>query len=84
MKCVMARPSSPHPLTKELIYIAVIVPNGRSCRVHLYTAAAKARGMAPEQHGELAIVAPAGKTDQLPTPLQVPVDAAFDASAPDS
>ena len=80
VKAVMATPSTLDPLTKEMIYIAVSVANACSYCVHSHTAAAKAKGMTAAQHGELlAIVALAGKTNQLATALQVPVDEAFDA-----
>lgn len=80
VKEVMAQPSALDPLTKEMVYIAVSVANGCSYCVHSHTAAARGKGMTPAQHGELlAIVALAGKTNQLATALQVPVDNAFDA-----
>ena len=79
VKRVMATPSSIDPLTKEMLYITASIINGCSYCVHSHTAAAKAKGMTPEQHGELlAIVALAAKTNQIVTGLQVPVDAAFD------
>lgn len=81
VKAVMATPGSIDPLTREMIYIAVSVANGCSYCVHSHTAAARARGMTGDQHGELlAIVGLAGKTNHLATALQVPVDAAFDLS----
>ncbi len=80
VKAVMAAPSALDPLTKEMIYIAVSVANACSYCVHSHTAAARAKGMTSAQHAELlAIVALAGKTNQLATALQVPVDEAFDA-----
>jgi len=79
VKRVMATPSAIDPLTKEMLYITASIINGCSYCVHSHTAAAKAKGMTPEQHGELlAIVALAAKTNQIVTGLQVPVDAAFD------
>jgi AhpD family alkylhydroperoxidase len=82
VKLVMGTPSSLDPLTKELVYIAVSIVNGCSYCVHSHTAAAKAKGMTAEQHGELmAIVALAAKTNQLATALQVPVDPVFDAGS---
>ena len=79
VKRVVALPSALDPLTKELIYIAVSVTNGCGYCVHSHTAAARAKGMTAEQHAELlAIVGLAGKTNQLVTALQVPVDAVFD------
>lgn len=81
VKAIMATPGSIDPLTREMIYIAVSVANGCSYCVHSHTAAARAKGMTFEQHGELlAIVGLAGKTNHLATALQVPVDPAFDLS----
>ena len=80
VKAVMATPSTLDPLVKEMLYIAVSVTNGCSYCVHSHTAAAKAKGMSDAQYAELlAIVSLAGKTNQLATGLQVPVDAVFDA-----
>ena len=80
VKAVMATPSTLDPLVKEMLYIAVSVTNGCSYCVHSHTAAAKAKGMTDAQYAELlAIVSLAGKTNQLATALQLPVDAAFDA-----
>jgi AhpD family alkylhydroperoxidase len=71
----MATPSAIDPLTKEMVYITASIINGCSYCVHSHTAAAKAKGMTPAQHGELlAIVALAAKTNQIVTGLQVPVD----------
>ena len=75
----MVTPSAIDPLTKEMVYITASIINGCSYCVHSHTAAAKAKGMTPQQHGELlAIVALAAKTNQIVTGLQVPVDAVFD------
>ncbi len=80
VKAVMATPSTLDPLVKEMLYIAVSVTNGCSYCVHSHTAAAKAKGMTDTQYAELlAIVSLAGKTNQLATGLQIPVDAIFDA-----
>ena len=80
VKAVMATPSTLDPLVKEMLYIAVSITNGCSYCVHSHTAAAKAKGMTDTQYAELlAIVSLAGKTNQLATGLQVPVDAIFDA-----
>ena len=82
VKQVMATPSALDPLTKEMIYIAVSAANACSYCVHSHTAAARAKGMSDAMHAELlAIIALAGKTNQLANALQVPVDAAFDAGA---
>ncbi len=80
VKQVMAVPSLLDPLTKEMIYIAVSVANSCSFCVHSHTAAAKAKGMTDAQYGELlSIIAVAGKTNQLASALQVPVDPVFNA-----
>jgi AhpD family alkylhydroperoxidase len=83
VKSLMATPTQLDPLTKEMIYIAVSIANACSYCVHSHTAAARAKGMSEAQHAELlAIVALAAKTNHLATGLQVPLDAAFDRSAP--
>ena len=80
VKQVMAVPSLLDPLTKEMIYIAVSITNSCSFCVHSHTAAAKAKGMTDGQYAELlSIIAVAGKTNQLASALQVPVDAVFNA-----
>ncbi len=79
VKRVMATPSSLDPLTKELVYITASIVNGCSYCVHSHTAAARSKGMTPEQHAELlSIVGLAAKTNQLATGLQVPLDPVFD------
>jgi AhpD family alkylhydroperoxidase len=76
---VMA-PGALDPLVKEMIYIAVSVTNGCSYCVHSHTAAAKSKGLTPEQHGELmAVIAMANQTNALATALQVEVDERFKA-----
>jgi len=78
VKAVMATPSALDPLTKEMLYIAVSVTNGCGYCAHSHTAAAKAKGMSPEQHADLLrVIALAAKTNQLATALQLPVDSAF-------
>ena len=82
VKRVMATPSQIDPLTKEMIYIAVSVANACSYCVHSHTSAARAKGMTDAQHAELlSIIALAGKTNQLATGLQLPVDPVFDVGA---
>ena len=77
LKSVMG-PGTLDPLTKELIYIAVSVANGCEYCAHSHTAAARAKGMTPAQHGEfLAVIGMASQTNALATALQVPVDDAF-------
>ena len=72
------QPGALDPLTKELIYIAVSVTNGCDYCTHSHTAAAVARGMTPEQHGELlAVIGMANETNALVHGLRVPVDDQF-------
>jgi AhpD family alkylhydroperoxidase len=76
-QAVMA-PGALDPLVKELIYIAVSTANGCDYCVHSHTAAARAKGMSPAQHGELlAVIAMAAQTNALATALSVPVDDRF-------
>jgi AhpD family alkylhydroperoxidase len=53
---VVMGPGTLDPLVKEMIYVAVSVTNGCSYCTHSHTAAARAKGMTPEQHGELMAV----------------------------
>lgn len=77
---VVMAPGALDPLVKEMIYIAVSTANGCGYCVHSHTAAAKARGMTPAQHGELlAVIAMASQTNALATALAVPVDDRFQA-----
>jgi AhpD family alkylhydroperoxidase len=79
LQVVMA-PGALDPLTKELVYIAVSVANGCDYCIHSHTAAARAKGMTPEQHGELlAVIAMASQTNALATALQVETDERFRA-----
>jgi AhpD family alkylhydroperoxidase len=65
---------------KELVYIAVSTANGCGYCVHSHTAAARAKGMTPAQHGELlGVIAMASQTNALATALGVPVDDSFTA-----
>jgi AhpD family alkylhydroperoxidase len=76
-QAVMA-PGALDPLVKELIYVAVSTANGCDYCVHSHTAAAKAKGMTPAQHGELlAVIAMATQTNAIATALSVPVDERF-------
>jgi AhpD family alkylhydroperoxidase len=78
VKAVMA-PGALDPLVKEMVYIAVSTANACAYCVHSHTAAARAKGMTPEQHGELlAVIALAARTNALATALATPVDAVFD------
>lgn len=79
LKEVMA-PGALDPLVKEMIYIAVSSANGCSYCIHSHSAAARAKGMSPEQYGELlGVIGMAMQTNGLVTALQVPVDDAFKA-----
>ena len=79
VQTVMA-PGALDPLVKELIYVAVSTANGCDYCVHSHTAAARAKGMTPAQHGELlAVIAMASQTNALATALSVPVDDRFKA-----
>ena len=76
--CEVMQPGALDPLTKELIYIAVSVTNGCDYCAHSHTAAAVAKGMTPEQHGELlAVIGMANETNALVNGLKVPVDEPF-------
>ena len=71
-------PGSIDPLVKEMIYVAVSVANNCEYGIRSHTAAARAKGLSPEQLTELmAIVAMASTTNRLAIGLQVPVDEAF-------
>jgi len=79
LKVVMA-PGALDPLVKEMLYVAVSTANGCEYCVHSHTAAAKAKGMTPEMHGELlAVIGMASQTNALVTGLQTPVDDLFKA-----
>ena len=71
-------PGALDPLVKEMIYMAVSTANGCGYCVHSHTAAAKAKGMTSEQHGELlAVIGMAMQTNGLVTALGVAPDEAF-------
>ena len=79
LKVVMA-PGALDPLVKEMLYVAVSTANGCEYCVHSHTAAARAKGMTPEMHGELlAVIGMASQTNALVTGLQTPVDEVFKA-----
>ena len=79
LKQVMG-PGTLDPLVKEMLYVAVSVANGCEYCAHSHSAAARARGMTPEMHGELmAVIAMAAQTNALATALQVETDEAFRA-----
>ena len=79
LKAEMA-PGTLDPLVKEMVYLAVSTANGCSYCIQSHTAAARARGMTPAQHGELlAVIGMAMQTNGLVNALQAPVDEAFQA-----
>ncbi|QRI66309.1 carboxymuconolactone decarboxylase family protein (plasmid) [Shinella sp. PSBB067] len=78
LKDIMVKPGALDPLVKEMLYIAVSVANGCSYCVHSHTAAAKAKGMTEDQHGELlAVIGMASQTNALLNALQLPIDPQF-------
>ena len=77
IKAVMA-PGALDPLTKEMIYLAVSVANACDYCIHSHSAAARARGMTDEQHGELlAVIGLAHHTNGLVNALKIEVDDVF-------
>jgi AhpD family alkylhydroperoxidase len=77
LKEVMA-PGALDPLTKEMLYIAVSIAHSCEYCIHSHTAAARAKGMTPEQYAELlAVVGMASTTNALVSGMQVPVDRQF-------
>lgn len=80
IKAVMATPSALDPKVKEMVYIAVSIANGCDYCTHSHTAAARAKGMTPEEHADLLrVIGTASRLNALLTGLQVPVDSVFDA-----
>lgn len=78
LKAVMA-PGALDPLTKEMLYLAVSAAVGCSYCVASHTAAARAKGMTSDMHGELlAVIALAAQTNRLAEALRVPIDPAFE------
>ena len=74
---VMA-PGALDPLVKEMLYLAASAAAGCAYCVASHTAAARAKGMTEEMHGELlAILGMAAETNRLAEALRVPVDTAF-------
>ncbi len=71
-------PGALDPLTKELIYIAVSVTNGCRYCIASHGAAARAKGLTPEQHAELvAIVGLANETNRHAMALDLQIDPQF-------
>lgn len=65
-------------LTKEMLYLAVSVTNGRGYCIASHGEAARKAGMTQEMWGEvLAIIGMANETNKLAFALQVPIDPVF-------
>jgi len=65
-------------LTKELIYIAVSVTNGCHYCIASHGAAARAKGMTPEQYAELvAVIGLANETNRHAVALDLQIDPQF-------
>jgi len=76
-KEVMA-PGAIDALTKELIYIAVSVTNGCHYCIASHSAAARNKGMTPDQFSELvAIIGLANETNRHAVALNLAVDEQF-------
>ena len=71
-------PGALDPLTKELIYMAVSVTNGCKYCIASHGAAARAKGMTPEQHAELvSIIGLANETNRHAVALDLQIDERF-------
>ncbi|MGO9513599.1 MAG: carboxymuconolactone decarboxylase family protein [Steroidobacteraceae bacterium] len=71
-------PGALDPLTKELIYLAVSVTNGCRYCIASHGAAARKKGMTPEQHAELvAIIGLANETNRHAAALDLQIDEQF-------
>jgi len=76
-KAVMG-PGALDPLAKELIYIAVSITNGCRYCIASHSAAARGKGLTPEQFSELvAIVGLANETNRHAVALDLTVDEQF-------
>ena len=77
LKEVMA-PGALDPLVKEMIFIAVSVPNGCAYCIRSHEAAARKAGMTDAQFGELmAVIGMANETNRLANGYQVEIDEAL-------
>jgi AhpD family alkylhydroperoxidase len=71
-------PGALDPLTKELIYIAVSVTNACDYCIASHGAAARNKGMTPEQFSELvAIIGLANETNRHAAALDLTIDEQF-------
>ena len=76
-KEVMA-PGALDPLTKEFVYLAVSVTNACGYCIASHGAAARNKGMTPEQHAELvAIIGLANETNAHAAALDLQIDDKF-------
>jgi AhpD family alkylhydroperoxidase len=76
-KEVMA-PGALDPLTKELVYLAVSVTNACGYCIASHGAAARNKGITPEQHAELvAIIGLANETNAHAAALDLQIDDKF-------
>jgi AhpD family alkylhydroperoxidase len=66
------------PLTKEMIYVAVSVPNNCEYCILSHTASASTKGMTPAMFNEMmAVVALANETNRLSNGYRIDVDDRF-------
>ncbi len=71
-------PGALDPLTKELIYLAVSVSNGCGYCIASHGAAARKKGMTPEQHAELVgIIGLANETNRHAAAFDLQIDEQF-------
>jgi len=71
-------PGALDPLTKELIYLAISISNGCRYCIASHGAAARLKGMTPQQHAELVgIVGLANETNRHNFALDPPIDPQF-------
>lgn len=78
VKAVMASPSALDPKVKEMIYAAVSIANACDYCTHSHLAAARAKGMTPEEQADLIrVVSQASRTNAILNAIRPPIDAAF-------
>ena len=71
-------PGALDPLTKELIYMAVSITNGCQYCIASHGAAARRKGMTPDQHAELvAIIGLANETNRHAAAFDLTIDDEF-------
>ena len=83
VKAVMATPSALDPKVKEMIYAAVSIANACDYCTHSHLAAARAKGMTPEEQADLMrVVSQASRTNAILNAIRPPIDAAFAMDQP--